>query len=131
MAEGTRGEPGRIFFAIPGLCDPRQFCVKWASITKSIQKLRMTTSAPVVNQLSTRVAAIAVTLMFVVNGAVLGGFGGSLPSLRDKLGLDATQIAIPNVIPVTNSRLPLLEDLFATSNAPRSAPAPIAIVIQL
>ena len=54
----------------------------------------MTTSAPVVNQLSTRVAAIAVTLMFVVNGAVIGGFGGSLPSLRDKLGLDATQIAI-------------------------------------
>jgi MFS family permease len=32
--------------------------------------------------------------MFVVNGAVIGGFGGSLPSLRDKLGLDATQIAI-------------------------------------
>jgi MFS family permease len=33
-------------------------------------------------------------LMFVVNGAVIGGFGGALPSLRDKLGLDATQIAI-------------------------------------
>ncbi len=32
--------------------------------------------------------------MFVVNGVVIGGFGGSLPSLRDKLGLDATQIAI-------------------------------------
>ncbi len=32
--------------------------------------------------------------MFVANGAVIGGFGGSLPSLRDKLGLDATQIAI-------------------------------------
>ncbi|HEU4908423.1 MAG TPA: MFS transporter, partial [Propionibacteriaceae bacterium] len=26
--------------------------------------------------------------------AVIGGFGGALPSLRDKLGLDATQIAI-------------------------------------
>jgi MFS family permease len=35
-----------------------------------------------------------VTLMFVVNGAVIGGFGASLPSLRDKLGLNATQIAI-------------------------------------
>ena len=34
------------------------------------------------------------TLLFVVNGMVIGGFGGSLPSLRDKLGLDATQIAI-------------------------------------
>jgi MFS family permease len=32
--------------------------------------------------------------MFVINGAVIGGFGGALPSLRDKLGLDATQIAI-------------------------------------
>ena len=55
----------------------------------------MTISAPVVvNQLSTRLAAIAVTLLFVVNGVVIGGFGGSLPSLRDKLGLDSTEIAI-------------------------------------
>jgi MFS family permease len=54
----------------------------------------MTTSSPVTNKLSTPVAAIAVTLMFVANGAVIGGFGGALPSLRDKLGLDATQIAI-------------------------------------
>jgi MFS family permease len=54
----------------------------------------MTASAPVTNKLSARLAAVAVTLMFVVNGAVIGGFGGSLPSLRDKLGLDATQIAI-------------------------------------
>jgi MFS family permease len=55
----------------------------------------MTSTTPAVtNRLSTRLAAIAVTLMFVVNGAVIGGFGGALPSLRDKLGLDATQIAI-------------------------------------
>jgi MFS family permease len=54
----------------------------------------MTTSSAVINRLSTRAAAIAVTVMFVVNGAVIGGFGGALPSLRDKLGLDATQIAI-------------------------------------
>jgi MFS family permease len=54
----------------------------------------MTTSSPVTNKLATPVAAIAVTLMFVANGAVIGGFGGALPSLRDKLGLDATQIAI-------------------------------------
>jgi MFS family permease len=32
--------------------------------------------------------------MFVVNGMVIGGYGGSLPSLRDKVGLSATQIAI-------------------------------------
>jgi MFS family permease len=54
----------------------------------------MTTSAPITDKLSTRLAAVAVTLMFVVNGAVIGGFGASLPSLRDKLALDATQIAI-------------------------------------
>jgi MFS family permease len=53
-----------------------------------------TTTPAVTNRLSTRLAAIAVTLMFVVNGAVIGGFGGALPSLRDKLGLEATQIAI-------------------------------------
>ena len=54
----------------------------------------MTTPAAVKNRLSARLAAVAVTLMFVVNGTVIGGFGGSLPSLRDKLGLDPTQIAI-------------------------------------
>jgi MFS family permease len=54
----------------------------------------MTSSPAVINPLSTRLAAVAVTLMFVINGTVIGGFGASLPSLRDKLGLDATQIAI-------------------------------------
>ncbi len=39
-------------------------------------------------------SAAAVTVMFAVNGMLLGGYGGSLPSLRDKLGIDATQIAI-------------------------------------
>src|SRR5215207_4915132 len=54
----------------------------------------MSTSTPVTGQLSKRLAAVAVTLLFVVNGTIIGGFGGSLPSLRAKLGLDATQIAI-------------------------------------
>ena len=44
--------------------------------------------------LGTRRAAVAVTVLFAVNGMLLGGFGGSLPSLREKLDLDATQIAI-------------------------------------
>jgi MFS family permease len=54
----------------------------------------MTTGITVTNRLSTRLAAVAVTLMFVINGAVIGGYGGLLPSLRDKLGIDATHIAI-------------------------------------
>ncbi|HET9779321.1 MAG TPA: MFS transporter [Propionibacteriaceae bacterium] len=54
----------------------------------------MNTPASVTSQLSTRLAAVGVTLLFVVNGTIIGGFGGSLPSLRDKLGLDSTQIAI-------------------------------------
>lgn len=32
--------------------------------------------------------------MFAVNGMLLGGYGGALPSLRDKLGLDASMIAV-------------------------------------
>jgi MFS family permease len=39
-------------------------------------------------------AATAVIVMFTVNGMILGGYGGSLPSLRERLDLDATQIAI-------------------------------------
>lgn len=42
---------------------------------------------------STRAVA-AVLLMFAVNGMLLGGYGGSLPSLRERLDLDATQIAL-------------------------------------
>src|SRR5580765_6693220 len=44
--------------------------------------------------LSSPTAVVAVTLCFGVNGLILGGFGASLPSLRDKLGIDATHIAI-------------------------------------
>jgi MFS family permease len=54
----------------------------------------MTALATIPDQLTTRIAAIAVTLMFAVNGAVIGGYAGSLPSLREKLDLDPTQIAI-------------------------------------
>ncbi len=54
----------------------------------------MTTTAPVTNQLSTRLAAVAMTTLFALNGMMLGGYGAALPSLRDKLGMDATQIAI-------------------------------------
>ena len=54
-----------------------------------------TRSAPTRPSHSTgRTAAIAVTLLFFVNGMLLGGYGGALPSLRDKLGIDANLIAV-------------------------------------
>jgi MFS family permease len=57
----------------------------------------MTTSSAAVRTpapLATRVSATAVTLLFAVNGMLLGGYGGALPSLRAKLGLDASTIAV-------------------------------------
>ena len=55
--------------------------------------LRHAPSPPRPTPLAGRTAAVAVTLMFVVNGMLLGGFGGALPSLRDKLDIEASQIA--------------------------------------
>ncbi len=52
---------------------------------------RVRTSLPELDQ---RTAAVAVTLLFFINGMLLGGYGASLPSVRDKLGIDATGIAI-------------------------------------
>jgi MFS family permease len=51
-------------------------------------------TTPATTALNRPVAAVAVTLLFAVNGMLLGGYGASLPSVRDKLGIDATGIAI-------------------------------------
>jgi MFS family permease len=51
------------------------------------------TSAPT-SVLSSRRAAVAVTTLFAVNGMLLGGNGGALPSLREKLAVTDTQIAV-------------------------------------
>jgi MFS family permease len=53
-----------------------------------------TTPTSTLDRLAGRTAAVAVTLLFFVNGMLLGGFGGALPSLRDKLGIDANLIAV-------------------------------------
>jgi MFS family permease len=42
---------------------------------------------------STR-SVVAVSLLFAVNGLIIGGYGGVLPSIRERLGIDATDIAI-------------------------------------
>ena len=44
--------------------------------------------------LNSRRAVVAVTLMFAVNGVLLGSYGAMLPSLRDRLALSATDIAV-------------------------------------
>ncbi len=56
--------------------------------------MTLTTAQVTTTPLHSRTAAAAVTTLFAVNGLLLGGYGGSLPSLRDRLGLDATQIAV-------------------------------------
>lgn len=56
--------------------------------------LSLQSPAPTAVPLAAPTAALAVTLTFVVNGMILGGYGGALPSLRDKLGVDANQIAL-------------------------------------
>jgi len=53
-----------------------------------------TTSTPASNPLASRRAAGAVTTMFAVNGLLMGGNGGALPSLREKLAIDDTSIAV-------------------------------------
>jgi MFS family permease len=52
------------------------------------------TSSATQTPLGSRLSAAAVTTLFAVNGMLLGGYGGSLPSLRERLDLTATQIAL-------------------------------------
>jgi MFS family permease len=56
------------------------------------------TSTLVAGDVTARLArprsAVAVSLLFAVNGLVIGGYGGALPSIRERLDLSATQIAI-------------------------------------
>jgi MFS family permease len=39
-------------------------------------------------------AVVAAAVLFAVNGLVLGGYAGVLPSMRERIGLSATQIAV-------------------------------------
>ncbi len=49
---------------------------------------------PMTSPLARARARGAVTLMFTVNGLILGGWGGSLPSLREKLAISDGQVAL-------------------------------------
>jgi MFS family permease len=39
-------------------------------------------------------SVVAVGLLFALNGLIIGGYGGALPSIRERLDIDATQIAV-------------------------------------
>ncbi len=58
----------------------------------------MSSSVNPPTDLSVRLAStrsvVAVALMFAVNGLIIGGYGGVLPSIRERLDIDTTQIAI-------------------------------------
>ncbi|TCM44366.1 MFS transporter [Kribbella sp. VKM Ac-2568] len=44
--------------------------------------------------MSTRTAAVAVGLLFITNGALIGGVGGSLPALRERLDVSASGLSL-------------------------------------
>jgi MFS family permease len=45
-------------------------------------------------RLARRQSVVAVGLLFAVNGLIIGGYGGVLPSIRERLDLTATDIAV-------------------------------------
>ncbi len=51
-------------------------------------------SARIAAELARPRAAVAVALLFAVNGMIIGGYGGALPSIRERLDIDATLIAV-------------------------------------
>ncbi len=54
----------------------------------------MTSSAQLSERLARPQSLLAVAILFAVNGLIIGGYGGTLPSIRERLGLSATDIAV-------------------------------------
>lgn len=50
--------------------------------------------ADLTGRLARTQSVVAVALLFALNGLIIGGYGGALPSIRDRLDIGATQIAI-------------------------------------
>lgn len=53
-----------------------------------------TTPSQATLRLARTQSVVAVALLFAVNGLIIGGYGGVLPSIRERLDLTATDIAI-------------------------------------
>jgi MFS family permease len=49
---------------------------------------------PLAARLATTRSAVAVALLFAVNGLILGGYGGALPSIRERLDIGASDISV-------------------------------------
>jgi MFS family permease len=52
------------------------------------------TQADLTQRLARTRSVVAVALLFALNGLIIGGYGGALPSIRERLGIGATQIAV-------------------------------------
>ncbi len=52
------------------------------------------TQADLTQKLARTRSVVAVALLFALNGLIIGGYGGALPSIRERLGIGATQIAV-------------------------------------
>ena len=54
-----------------------------------------TTSAPdLTARLASTKSVVAVALLFAANGLIIGGYGGALPSIRERLDINAGHISI-------------------------------------
>jgi len=53
-----------------------------------------TPPAALTAQLASRKSVLAVALLFAANGLIIGGYGGALPSIRERLDINAASIAI-------------------------------------
>jgi MFS family permease len=54
----------------------------------------VTSSAQLSERLARPQSLLAVAILFAVNGLIIGGYGGTLPSIRERLDLSATDIAV-------------------------------------
>lgn len=53
------------------------------------------TASPVLtSRLATRRSVLAVALLFAANGLIIGGYGGALPSIRERLDINAAHISV-------------------------------------
>src|SRR3954453_9933106 len=73
-----------VFLALPRTQDPPMTSAS-TSTSPSL--------AGLTGQLGRTRSVVAVALLFALNGLIIGGYGGALPSIRQRLDIDATHVA--------------------------------------